>query len=168
VTDTVPTDTTLLRDVIRWARANGWRYDGTGREKSWEREKDGYVIVGVEIARCHREGCDHDANLHVVDNGDETTTSASSIQRAVDVLVARGVLPARFSSAYAAGRASVLDEAEDRWAVMYDNTRRVRPAPSARTAAVYASKSRSRGFDVSVVHRHVTPWQAVESEADRG
>lgn len=97
-------DRTLLRDAIRWGRANGWRYDGGGIEKTWEREKDGYVVVGVELADCHHEGCDHDADLNIIDNGVQTSTTASSVQRALDVLVALGVLPARFSSAYAAGQ----------------------------------------------------------------
>lgn len=94
-------DFALLRAAIAWGRANGWRYDGGGTEKSWEREQDGYAIVGIE----HYQGCD-DASLHIIDNGYETLTTARSVQQAVDVLVALGVLPPRLSSAYAAGQAA--------------------------------------------------------------
>jgi hypothetical protein len=99
-------DLVLLREAMRWARANGYRYDGTGRQKVWDRSDGGTTIVGVETVRCHHEGCDHDTDLHVIEDGIETTTSASSVQRALDILVALGVLPARFSSAYAIGQAA--------------------------------------------------------------
>jgi hypothetical protein len=100
----------LLRDVIAWARANVWRYDGTGSEKTWERDSGGrYVVVGVEL--CHHEAC-VDFSLRVIDNGVETMTGADDVRRAVDILAALGVLPAEFSSAYAAGVREGLDTAE--------------------------------------------------------
>lgn len=164
-----PSDTSRLRDAIRYARANGWRYDGTGTEKTWERP--GQALIGVEINKCHHEGCDDSADLNTIIDGYESSIIVLGVQQGLDVLVALGVLPAQFSTAYAAGRASVLDGAEERWRVHRDNIGTLTVHRAESDAQQWADTLRREGIhDAHVEHRlepKPTPWQPVDVTAVR-
>lgn len=101
-----PAERQLLAAVCRWARVAGWKYempgwsDGRGRDATirvcWA---DGLVTVTRQNAAGRFPA---DSDVYPV----------YTIQQAVDVLVAVGVLPVAFSSAYRFGRKDWLETAE--------------------------------------------------------
>lgn len=117
---------TLLREVIRWARAEGWRREHLCEEASrygksfyrdwhWHGEQD---RVFVERTTFKHNADDwrlvgatpHGGVEHHVDG-------VMDLRRAVDVLAALGVLPAKFSTAFNAGRESAFDGCQVEWGV---------------------------------------------------
>jgi hypothetical protein len=98
-------DLTLLRDVILWARANGWQHTWHPiHGHAWLNQTDQRLEVDVQYTTDRREAAMDVYNATPAIH----RLWPSAIREAVDVLVALGVLPARFSTAYAAGQASVL------------------------------------------------------------
>lgn len=95
-----PEDRQLLREVFCWARANGWRAEAQSPEFHIWRHRDGREV-----------------DVYFDGNGSEMTVETATrrsgvwypmrIAEAVDVLVALGILPQQFSSAFAAGRESL-------------------------------------------------------------
>lgn len=89
----------LLTNVHRWAHTNGWHW-----HECWGWVNAPYAseaTVGVDW--------DPDVRTITVRRNDgsgifrPTTYPTDSVRQAVDLLVAVGILPAQFSSAYAAG-----------------------------------------------------------------
>lgn len=100
---TETTDRQLLRDAIKWARAAGWRRDHHGPcggpepgSRYWVNDRDAVIELDRHnVLRTPISEVDCCDTIHV----------------GLDVLVAVGVLPARFSSAYAAGVVAGRDQA---------------------------------------------------------
>jgi hypothetical protein len=83
----------LLREVLRWARAEGVRLDGASRWTSPPPHRWGVDFVsGDEYLMIWRRGQNTGKDYFVVD-----------VAEAVDVLCALDILPPRFSTAYRAG-----------------------------------------------------------------
>jgi hypothetical protein len=91
-------DITLLRRVFTWARANGW---DKAVWVGWKRSSDGL-----------RFGWDR-GEICLYHAGYLRWVPVVSVREAVDVMVAKGLLPAEFSSAYDAG----VRAARHRWDV---------------------------------------------------
>lgn len=88
-----PAERALLREVFRWARQVGVRLDGGMR---WDGPPP----------RCWGVDYWHGQEYLLVWRASKNTGKeyfVTSVAEAVDVLVALGILPARFSTAYAAG-----------------------------------------------------------------
>lgn len=101
-------DIALMRQIIAWRKAEGidfvkrkvygapyWvRYGGTGagRQEVWHQPKGQHSLVMVTDWCPRSEGDD-----------DYQSVDPASFKQAVDVLVAFGYLPARFSTAYRDG-----------------------------------------------------------------
>lgn len=149
----------LLRDVIAWARANGYSYDGGGYEKNWD---SGRVQVGIE-AYDHDQG----ATMRVYCQGEETITGPRFVYQAVDILVALGVLPVEFSTAYAAGRREVLDGARVEYAARWHGQimGHFSILGDAAEEAVREALDYADITDAEVVTRQVveTEWRAVQA-----
>ncbi len=94
-------DVALLRELVHWRRANGWvwgYYPGRG-ETRWQLGRSAVVEFDIDRRQLTLElGIDRGC----------TTMWPRSFREAVDVLAALGVIPARFSSAYLAGREAAL------------------------------------------------------------
>lgn len=89
----------LLRDVLTWARANGWRRQPQIRtETAWSRDPEGDGGVRPHTVSFTRTF--GPIRLIIWGFGQ---IDVSGPQQAADVLVAVGILPAEFSSAYQAG-----------------------------------------------------------------
>lgn len=103
----------LLRTVLTWARANGWRprYRWQGDVTiTWSRGPDAEIGVPGEYVGVHLPDPDNIEDIrHWLFDHHGRQIPVTSVREAVDVLAALGVLPAALSSMYAAGRASVLD-----------------------------------------------------------
>lgn len=96
-------DRALLREAIRYAHAQGWCRESTHlrRQAHWFRDADGNSD-GVHVAWDRRPD---DTELWTGRNRRIVLeTQVTSATRAVDLLVALGVLPVHLSSAYRAGR----------------------------------------------------------------
>jgi hypothetical protein len=102
----------LLREIARWRRANGvsffqWRPGvGFGVFSEWKKYVNRDESVNVSYEPDRSGGEEKRPRLLVARNyyRDELQVlPVSTITEAVDVLVALGYLPARFSSAYRAG-----------------------------------------------------------------
>ncbi len=145
-----PEDRQLLRSVLKWARANGWRGSRFVVGRRWDD-----AMGDNEVVWWH-DTVDRDA-WTLVTNLVPGEVCPRSVAQAVDVLVALGVLPAEFSSAYTAGRESLNTGTE--WA-MYSNGSGYVDHPTHRRESVEAAISRLwPGFDL--VTREVTPWVRV-------
>lgn len=97
-------DRSILREVMRWVRANGWQ------RGHWEGEwvsADGLTMVctdyGVSRGLAIRRRQTVAAGWSYGGNPARFVNRVGSVREAVDVLVALGVLPAEFSSAFDAG-----------------------------------------------------------------
>ena len=97
-TDTAPRMTvaeiSLMREVVRWRRANGWLYHSFAAR--WVESRTGRAVS--YDPRCSEVGLS--ADYH---HGTYHWYCAQSVTQSIDVLTAFGYLPARFSSAYRAG-----------------------------------------------------------------
>ncbi|WP_427422710.1 hypothetical protein [Lysinibacillus fusiformis] len=102
-------DLSLLREVIRWAHANGWKHQvDQVIPGPWPHvwySADSFASGGVEVvfnADPYGEGWP-ELSVWPQWQGDEPryATSPESVRQAVDILVAVGVLPASFSSVHA-------------------------------------------------------------------
>ncbi len=103
-----PVERQLLRDVLAWGRANGWRRQPQIRtEWCWSRNIDADTARGNTVSYSTATGS---PNLVIWGYGQPETLG---IQHACDLLAAYGILPARFSSAYAAGRADAVEDQID-------------------------------------------------------
>lgn len=91
-----PAERSLLLAVFRWARSTGVRLDGAMRWTSPPPHR-----WGVD----YYQRSDRDSDLHVYRTGQILGVNymVMSVAEAVDVLVALGILPHRFSTAYRAG-----------------------------------------------------------------
>lgn len=96
----------LLRDVLTWARANGWTHTCHPiHGHNWEGPRNYAVDLDATDDRT-------EFALDVYIPGAINCLWPRSVRQAVDVLAALGVLPAELSSMYAAGRAAGIDDAE--------------------------------------------------------
>lgn len=86
----------LLAAVSRWARRNGWR---RGAWSGWH-SPDGLVDVWVDRDGLAVRRYDRTPGAGVPRT---MVCAVASVREAVDLLVASGVLPVEFSSAYTAG-----------------------------------------------------------------
>ena len=105
-TVTPSTDRKLLADVHRWARTNGWTWNS-----AWCWQNATYATEATLAVEW-----DLDARTVIVRRGDgvvfrPTTYPADTVREAVDLLVAIGILPARFARAYQAGVTAGFDMA---------------------------------------------------------
>ena len=99
----------LLADVHRWARTNGWNW-----RECWGWVNALYAseaTLAVDWDTDTRTITVHRANGNAIFR--PTTYPADTVCQAVDVLVAYGVLPAQFSSAYDEGRAELKTENDE-------------------------------------------------------
>lgn len=93
-----PAERSLLLAVFRWARAKGVRLDGAMRWTSPPPHRWGVDFCPYEFDR------DEPVHLAIWRTGFSAKDYwVTSIAEAVDVLVALGLLPHRFSTSYAAG-----------------------------------------------------------------
>jgi hypothetical protein len=91
----------LLAAVSRWARENGWERLYAIRARQCV-ERDLAVSWEAGLVYVDRVADGHIYSSHV---------AVASVREALDVLAALGVIPASFSTQYAAGRASrVIDD----------------------------------------------------------
>lgn len=84
----------LMREIVRWRKAHGWLYQFWGAR--WVESRSGRAVT-------YESG---DGEVGVTPNyhiRNYRWYPVESVTQAVDVLVAFGYLPARFSSAYRAG-----------------------------------------------------------------
>lgn len=104
-------DLTLLREVISWARAEGWR----SRDRwpgdlvvTWSIGPDVELgVPGRYVGACapdDADRCEPDQVWQIFTERRDTQVYVNTVREAVDVLAALGVLPARFSCAYTAGQ----------------------------------------------------------------
>jgi hypothetical protein len=99
----------LIAAVSRWAHENGWE---RGVLAEWYHSADGLIDVSWgfgtrgSLSIAIRETC---FGPYLVD---VDIPGVASVQRAVDVLVAFGVLPPVFSSAYSAGFGAAVNVGE--------------------------------------------------------
>ncbi len=100
-------DRHLLAHVSRWARANATREHGATREGVRWNTNDGRAVVLFSVDELHVGRRFASGHWYP-----DCFVSANSVAEAVDVLVALGILPAMFSSAYAAGQQSITGEGE--------------------------------------------------------
>lgn len=160
-------DRQLLRDVFRWARAEGFRREHT-------RDFEGRVVVRLpdwaswtHPSKLTALQLDHDDQptsvLHIQRENGWLDMWVSSVREAVDILAALGILPITFSSAYKAGAESALDR--DEWRVRiagYD-------APwsennySREDAETSLGRALQHYPDAWIEHRHTgaTKWERV-------
>jgi hypothetical protein len=155
-------DTTLLRDVIRWARANGWTRPTPGVTE-WTHQRQ-WDAPNVCVER-HANG-EYEMLVHTYSPYRCIDVPNTTVDEAVGILVALGVLPARFSSAYAAGRASVLEGAVEQWAVVYGDHSHYRVSGSTQALQLAATARSQGGGEAYAAHRLLPEWQRME--ADRG
>lgn len=109
-------DVHLLREIAKWRRANGvdyWRARGIlGRFVQWNESGRGGRQVSIDFEHGD-EGwhatmtAGHKGEIGGLKVGDDWT-----LKQAIDVLVAVGYLPQRFSSAYAAGWLASYEDSE--------------------------------------------------------
>lgn len=101
-----PTDRQLLVDVRRWAIANGWHLTWLG----WANAAtvDGATVIvewyhgELVVSRRNQASGQWSASLF---RADQRRHPVDSVREALDILVALGIVPARFSSAYRAALA---------------------------------------------------------------
>jgi hypothetical protein len=103
----------LLREISKWRRANGvtffqWREGrGFGAMTEWKRWPSGWhgpqMNVTYEPNRYEGEAFPRIVATRDYKGAGFSELPVSSVTQAVDVLVALGYLPVRFSSAYRAG-----------------------------------------------------------------
>lgn len=103
---TVP-EIALMREIVKWRRANGvayWRArTPIGRFVSWKVWSQGEVVWDPSAHEDRHLG--HDDR-----NGSSYEwVRVANVTQAVDVLVALGYLPKRFSTAYRAGWDNAMD-----------------------------------------------------------
>lgn len=96
-----PAERALLLALFRWAWGAGWINVGYRNAPIW-RNPSGGPWVGMQK--------DHPGVIGVVGNEGEESYRAASISQAVDILAALDIIPARFSTAYAAGWYAALSE----------------------------------------------------------
>lgn len=104
-------DRLLLRSVLVWARANGWRPVQTQYvDRQWSTEAERAPVVCAIRPNYGDNGEDNfgpiEVRIYFFPSGGYRCVQLqkTSTREAVDVLVALGILPAHFSSAFAAGR----------------------------------------------------------------
>lgn len=113
-------DLTLLRAVLRYARAHGVKHhpDGLGRS-----DPDGNWSVGYRpLGRRRHVTTEPDVTIYRRDPYRVTTLPKATVRETVDVLVDFGILPATFHSAYAvaaAERAAAIEGVRARLAEHY-------------------------------------------------
>lgn len=97
----------LMREIVRWRKNHDvdfWRARRIGRFIEWKHRASNRSVA-------------HDLNDPEVSygpaNGTHDRIEVTSVTQAVDVLVALGYLPARFSSAYAEGWYARWGEPDD-------------------------------------------------------
>lgn len=145
----------LLRSLVEWRRANGW---------TLERSDAGYVQWAG------RDGWSVDAYLP---GGAEMTVESATrrfgvwypltVTAAVDVLVAVGVAPPEFSSAFRAGRESAYTT--DEWRVRSSKLFREWSTNASRESAVESlGTARHHYPDAWIEHRRsgATDWRPVD------
>jgi hypothetical protein len=98
----------LLREVARWRRANGvsyfqWRPGcRIGVFTEWYRY-DGRKRETLSYEPGSESRCPQVVVTHAYYGGEDKVLPVETVTQAIDVLVALGYLPQRFSSAYRAG-----------------------------------------------------------------
>lgn len=147
------TERQLLRDVQRWARANGW---------TRHRVDLGGGVRGIEWRHPACRTITYDPPF--VYHG-HTTFEREDLQHAVDILVAVGVLPVEFSSAYAAGRRQVLDGARVEYGYRFQNGETYQALLGAPVKVIEEAIASMARYGVEVVTRQVveTEWRAVQA-----
>jgi hypothetical protein len=98
---------TLIVEVLRWARANGWRKSGNFDSPWWSLKGVYRVFFGLFD--------DSPVGVRVDDKAAKRAVMdfwPRSVREGVDILVASGVLPAMFSSAHADGIRAGIETAE--------------------------------------------------------
>lgn len=144
----------LLRSLVEWRRANGWGYTRAGRDDMW------WFRKGVWRVFVYSE--EYKGQEYMVLRVDDRVSMAGvtvswprSVEQAVDLLVAVGVLPLRFSSAYEAGRNDGISEGVDSvteanlWALVDGEFEKLGKSPAREALAAKLS------------HRMPdTPWEA--------
>ncbi|GLZ62836.1 hypothetical protein [Micromonospora sp. NBRC 107095] len=104
MTNTVTTSTEdrrLLAEVHRWARIQGWRAGGWRGYQNAQFEDKATVTVRPNEAGFQVWRKDADALFFT---GQPTEYPTATVREAIDILVAIGILPPAFSSAYRLGR----------------------------------------------------------------
>lgn len=177
-------DIALLRSVLVWARANGWRrffidenVPGYARNfESWN--WTGPILGAAEVFIERTESWTGVAWRFVIGGdagGDEGIELGRQdrieVREAVDVLAALGVIPARFSSAFRAGRDAALDRDEWRVCAIEGVYTAVFEAEiySEEHLAIVLRDAHKRwiGENLQVQHRRVgaSEWRRVETDA---
>lgn len=103
-------DLQLLREVLRWARANGIKHNDSGRGR--HDPNGGWAVHYRSAAGRRYVTTEPEITVYRRTPYRSTTLAKVTVREAVNVLVDFGILPTEFHSAFAAGRASVLDAAQ--------------------------------------------------------
>lgn len=155
-------DALLALKAMRWALANGWRVqgrdmtiDGYTRWTAWEHDDKADVTLTY-----YR----HDGHMQY----DLCDVPLLSVREAVDVLVALGLLPIEFSSAWAAGRESAYTT--DEWRAVFDAVDGPRawhePVNDRAVADAVLTDCRKYYTDAYLQHRRAggTDWEKVATD----